>query len=315
MEAAKKLLGTIERVGNKVPHPVLNVRLPHPPRHRPVLGAQPRWVVGDRADRRAVGGAAAEYDYYEDTTAPGVILPDSQDPDDWEIIAEDVGINSLVSVEGVPFIFSSFVNNFVGFSVVAVVSSRCSAPASPRRRVCSDRSSAASSAARTRWALTLMLVLVGVISSVASGFAGVAAIFMVNIIFTPTDGMITEIANESIALAGGEPVTIVATYYFMIATSLLLSPVAALGDRTLCRTPTGDMGAARGEPGRPGRRRDRGCGRSARVALRAHRPLFIIMAPFLVSGVAYGVGAGTMRSANDVIAAIVKTFQGWAPWC
>ncbi|MFK5646988.1 hypothetical protein ACI3ET_10720 [Ornithinimicrobium sp. LYQ121] len=51
---------------------------------------------------------------------------------------------------------------------------------------------------------------------------GVAAIFMVNIIFTPTDGMITEIANESIALAGGGPVTIVATYYFMIATSLLL---------------------------------------------------------------------------------------------
>lgn len=39
------------------------------------------------------------------------------------------------------------------------------------------------------------------------------------------------------------------------------------------------------------------------------------MAAFLVSGVAYGVGAGTMRSANDVIAAIVKTFQGWAPWC
>ena len=37
------------------------------------------------------------------------------------IVEEDVGINSLVSVEGVRFIFSSFVNNFAEFSVVAVV--------------------------------------------------------------------------------------------------------------------------------------------------------------------------------------------------
>ena len=44
---------------------------------------------------------------------------------------------------------------------------------------------------------------------------------MVNITFTPTDALITEIANESIALAGGEPITIVANYYFMVALSLI----------------------------------------------------------------------------------------------
>ena len=105
-------------------------------------------------------------------------------------------------------------------------------------------------------ALTFILVLVGVISSVASdagyliliplaaaafasvgrhplaglasGFAGVAAIFMVNVSLTPTDAMITEIANESIALAGGEPITIVANFYFMVAMSFILALVAAV---------------------------------------------------------------------------------------
>jgi len=38
--------------------------------------------------------------------------------------------------------------------------------------------------------------------------------------------------------------------------------------------------------------------------------LFIIMLIFLVSGVCYGVGAGTMKGSKDVIAAITKTFQG-----
>jgi aminobenzoyl-glutamate transport protein len=38
--------------------------------------------------------------------------------------------------------------------------------------------------------------------------------------------------------------------------------------------------------------------------------LFIIALFFLVSGVAYGVGAGTVKSADDVIAAITKTFNG-----
>src|SRR5690606_22724781 len=38
--------------------------------------------------------------------------------------------------------------------------------------------------------------------------------------------------------------------------------------------------------------------------------LFIIALFFLVAGVCYGVGAGTVRSADDVIASITKTFNG-----
>jgi aminobenzoyl-glutamate transport protein len=84
------------------------------------------------------------------------------------IVEEDVGINSLVSVEGVRFIFSSFVNNFAEFSVVAVVfiamlgagvAEEAGLLGSLIRRLVRSA---------PRWALTFMLVLVGVISSVAS---------------------------------------------------------------------------------------------------------------------------------------------------
>lgn len=369
----KGLLGTIERVGNKVPHPVLMFA------YLILLVIGLSWVLNlvgwSVTEQIAVpsGGSSVEYDYYEDTTAPGVGVPDSRYPDDWEIVEEEVGINSLVSVEGVRFIFSSFVNNFAGFSVVAVVfiamlgagvAEEAGLLGSLIRRLVRGA---------PRWALTFMLVLVGVISSVASdagyliliplaaaafasvgrhplaglasGFAGVAAIFMVNIIFTPTDAMITEIANESIALAGGEPITIVANYFFMIASSLILSLVAALvteryveprlgtwvppeGSRAAEADGGIDEADRRGSrfaligfavvllvvvlasafPGAPLRDPETG-------DLIGNTPfmdslLFIIMAAFLVSGVAYGAGAGTMRGANDVIAAIVKTFQG-----
>jgi aminobenzoyl-glutamate transport protein len=40
--------------------------------------------------------------------------------------------------------------------------------------------------------------------------------------------------------------------------------------------------------------------------------LFIITMAFLIAGVAYGKGAGTIKSANEVIAAITKTFAGLA---
>ncbi len=38
--------------------------------------------------------------------------------------------------------------------------------------------------------------------------------------------------------------------------------------------------------------------------------LFIIALFFLVSGICYGIGAGTVKSSNDVIGAITKTFNG-----
>ncbi|WP_264292596.1 AbgT family transporter [Tessaracoccus defluvii] len=269
--------------------------------------------------------------------------------------------------------FSSFVSNFAGFGVVAVtfIAMMGAGVAEESGLLGSLIRKLVGSA--PKWALTFILILVGVISSVASdagyliliplaaaafasvgrhplaglasGFAGVAAIFMVNISLTPTDAMITEIANESLALADGEPITIVANYYFMVVSSIVMALVAAVVTEKIVEPRLGpwvpDGAVAHAEEATTDEAADRRGSRFALigflivlviVALATFLPgaplrdpetgdiigntpfmdslLFIIMLAFLVSGVCYGVGARTMKGSGDVIAAITKTFAG-----
>jgi aminobenzoyl-glutamate transport protein len=365
-----KMLDGIERVGNKVPHPVLMfaylivivIVLSH------IL-----YLMGVSVTESIAVPVATvqEVDQYGDTTADIYGTPeDSYDQVDYEIREQTIAIQSLLTVEGIRFLFSSFVTNFQNFGVVAVtfiammgagvadVSGMMGAlirqlvKKSPRRLI------------------TFLIVLVGAISSVASdagyliliplgaaaflalgrhpiaglaaAFGGVAATFAVNFIITPTDAMLTEVTNEAILLAGGTPISITANYFFMVASTLILSiaitivtermveprlgkylgvadePVAAveIDDKAEARGLRGaTIGAlavlvivflASAFPGAPLRHPETG-------ALIGTTPfmdslLFIIMLFFLVSGIGFGFGAGTFKHANDVIAAVTKTF-------
>jgi len=372
-EQPKGLLGAVERIGNKVPHPVLMFG------YLIVFVIVLSWALSlagvSITEQVAVPveTPAGDYDYYEDTTQPG--YPNATPPfeEDWEIVEETVAINSLLSSEGIRFIFSSFVSNFAGFGVVAVtfIAMMGAGVAEESGLLGSLIRKLVGSA--PKWALTFILILVGVISSVASdagyliliplaaaafasvgrhplaglasGFAGVAAIFMVNVSLTPTDAMITEIANESLALAGGEPISIVANYFFMVASSLIMALVAAVVTEKIVEPRLGpwvpEGAVVHGTEGDVDVAADRRGSRFALigflivltiVALATFLPgaplrdpetgdiigntpfmdslLFIIMLAFLVSGVCYGIGARTMKGSGDVIAAITKTFAG-----
>jgi aminobenzoyl-glutamate transport protein len=187
------------------------------------------------------------------------------------------------------------------------------------------------------------------IAGLAAGFAGVAAIFMANLIVTPTDAMLFEITNESLGLIGQAPISITADYFFQIVSTIVMTIVAGfitvkvveprLGKyNPMDAGEAGPVVAEEVDPALDSRGlRNAGLallGVLAVVALCTLPPgaplrdpqtgdiigqtpfmaslLFIIMLCFLIPGIAYGAAVGKYKHANDVIAAVVKTFSGLA---
>jgi aminobenzoyl-glutamate transport protein len=373
-------LDIIEKVGNRVPHPVLMflyliIGVIVASAILAIIGVsvtdQIAVPVSVPANPVYVGGAT--YPVFEG----GLYNPET----DYEIQQTTIAIQSLISIDGIRFMFSSFVSNFTGFSVVGVTFIALLGAGVAEGAGLMDsliRMLVRVSPARL---LAFILILVGVLSSVASDagyliliplgaaafmsvgrhplaglaacFAGVAAIFGVNLLIGPNDAMLVEITNEALALAGGQPITIVSNLWFAIASSIVLAVTAAVVSAKIVEPRLGpwtgaDTAAATGAtptPDKPvieGAADSKGLKWAAIATLGAllvvllltlppgaplrdpvsgeivgQTPfmdslLFIITMLFLVAGVGYGYGAGTFKNANDVIAAVVKTFSGLA---
>ena len=178
----------------------------------------------------------------------------SEPPDasEYEMVTETVKIQGLLTAEGIRFLFTSFVPNFMGFTAMGIilivmigvgVAERSGLVASLIRKL------VASSPAG---ALTYIIVFLGMISSIASdagylvliplgaaafysvgrhplagmaaAFAGVAGGFGVNVLLTPTDAVLTEITNESIALVDtAASIDLTANLWFGIGSTILLT--------------------------------------------------------------------------------------------
>ena len=63
------------------------------------------------------------------------------------------------------------------------------------------------------------------LAGMAAAYAGVGAIFAVNVLITPVDSMLNEITNEAIP-GGIEPLTVTANYFFSVASTVVLALVA-----------------------------------------------------------------------------------------
>jgi aminobenzoyl-glutamate transport protein len=382
--AMGRLLDVIERGGNKVPHPVMmflylmiGVIL-----LSAVLGFAGVSVTDEIAVPVPVEVTPG---FYEDSTEP-ILEPNAPDlpygGGDFEIKQVTIPIQSLLSTDGIRFIFTSFVPNFAGFGVIAVTFVALMGAGVAEAGGLMGALIRLLVGASPRRLLALILIFVGVLSSVASDagylilvplgaaafasvgrhplagmaacFAGVGAIFTVNPILGPIDAMLTEITNEALGATGAQPLTIVANYFFSIASSIVLAIVAAVVTERIVEPRLGAFdpagtGAASGisiedeadsvqDPAAEKRGlrfalfgflgflalillitlpdgaplRDPVTGDIIGTTPFMDSLLFIIAMFFLVSGVAYGVGAGTFKQANDVIAAVTKTFASLA---
>src|ERR1044072_4889968 len=120
---SQRMLDGVERLGNKVPHPAIMffylilfvIVLSH---LLFVLGVSVTEQVAVPVD------ISTGPNYYEDTPYGGVYPGPDGIPkvyaDDFEIKEQTVAIQSLLTVEGIRFIFTSFVANFAAFGALAV---------------------------------------------------------------------------------------------------------------------------------------------------------------------------------------------------
>lgn len=251
---SQRMLDGIERVGNKVPHPaviflaliglviVLSAILAA---FEVSVTYQVEKTVPVPAEETYPGGS------YEPSYE---VPPEAQYTHQYETVTETAQIDSLLTADGIRFIFTSAVSNFNNFGVVAVilvamvgvgVAEEAGLIAALIRRLVK---------VTPRWALTFIIVLIGILSSIASdagylvliplaavafyavgrhplagiaaGFGGVSAAFGVNKLITPIDGIITEVTNEATALADPDrSIDLTANLFFGIGSTLFLALV------------------------------------------------------------------------------------------
>ena len=113
-----KLLNTVEKVGNKVPHPVL--MFAYLIVGVIVLSAVLSFFGVSVTEKMAVPEPIAMTpDFYEDLSAYTLSGAESVDVK-YEIKEQTIAIRSLLSMDGIRFLFTSFVPNFQGFGALAV---------------------------------------------------------------------------------------------------------------------------------------------------------------------------------------------------
>jgi aminobenzoyl-glutamate transport protein len=249
----QRVLDGIERVGNKVPHPaliflaliVIVIVLSQ------ILSWAGTSVTTEVAEPATVQVAP---DYEGGTSVAGNDAPPAPAIPDYTVKHETITAESLLTGDGIRFIFTTAVQNFNDFGVVAVilvamigvgVAEEAGLIAALIRKMVK---------VAPKGAITFIIVLLGGISSVASdagylvliplgaaafaslgrhplagiaaAYAGVSAAFFVNVLITPADGIITEVTNETVALVAPDVhLNVTHNFYFSIAATLFCAAV------------------------------------------------------------------------------------------
>src|SRR3954447_14257290 len=248
----ERLLDGIERLGNRMPDPAmlflwlcLGV----------ILLSQALQWLDVKATYQVVKPppVAAQETYYGGAVPRVSVAPNEPEPaDDYKVHKETTRVKGLLSVAGVRFLFTSFVDNFRNFaavSIILVVMIGVGLAESAGLIGALIRKLVAVSSSST---LTFIIVLLGVISSIASdagylvliplgavafksvgrnplagiaaAFAGVAAGFGVNFLITPLAGVLTEITNDASALVDpNASIDLAANLYFGIVSTVLVT--------------------------------------------------------------------------------------------
>ncbi len=254
----QKFLDLVEKVGNKVPHPV-------------IIFLTLIAIVIVLSAVLSAAGTSISYETIvpisavEATTTAEHIdydtgLSVSYQPlaaKSYKIETRTVAPRSLLTTEGIRFIYSSLIPNFMGFTavglmIVAMVGAGVAEESGLVKALIRKLVMVSPG-----WALTYILAFVGIVSSIAAdagylvliplagtaflsvgrhplaglalGFAAVASAFTVNMLIKPLDAVLVEFTNDAIHLVDPDKsIGLASNLWFSIASVLLLSVVVAL---------------------------------------------------------------------------------------
>ena len=342
----QRVLNGVERVGNKVPHPIVIFVL---------------LIVGVILLSHLVYVLGTSVTY------------ERINPETHQLEQMTTTARSLLTSDGIRTMYSGVVQNFMNFNAVGVIIvAMLGVGVAETAGLVSALIRKLVVVAPAK-ALTYILVFIGILSSVAAdagylvliplaaaaflsvgrhplaglaaSFAAVAAVFSVNILIKPLDGILVGITNDAIHLVNPNlSIDLLSNFWFSVASVLMLTIVVGLITDKVIEPRLG--------PYRGGVRAVESKGVSAEesrglkyafwgtvillalfalLTLPAGAPLrnpetgaligdspfmngliVAIALLFLVAGVAYGIGAGTMKSTIDVVKAMEKAIAGLA---
>jgi aminobenzoyl-glutamate transport protein len=254
----QKILDVVEKVGNKVPHPVIIfliliaivVVLSH------IL-----YMTGASVSHEVI---VAETDQIDAAADTGELEYDSGvavnygtiDEKDAHIETRTVTARSLLTRDGFRFIYSSLIPSFMSFTatgliIVAMVGVGVAEETGLVKALIRLLVNIS-----PRWAMTYILAFVGILSSIAAdagylvliplagvaflslgrhplaglalGFAAVAGAFTVNMLVKPLDAVLTEFTNDAVALVDpSRTIGLTATLWFSIVSVIFLTFIIA----------------------------------------------------------------------------------------
>ncbi len=340
----QRILDVVERVGNRVPHPVMIFVI--------LIGivillSHLLYMLGASVSYQVVN---LETDSVEHTTTVA---------------------RSLLSVDGIRFMFTGVVQNFMSFNAVGVIIVAMVGVGVAEEAGLVGALIRKLVVVAPPGALIYLLVFVGILSSIAAdagylvliplaaaafvsvgrhplaglaaAFAAVAAAFLVNILIVPTDGILTEITNDAIHLVDSTvSIDLTANVWFSIASVVMLTIVIALVTERIVEPRLGSYGGGYSVEGDGKLSADEY--RGLRFALYGLIGTIVLIAAltlppgaplrdpatgaivgntpfmaslivsialiFMVCGIAYGRGAGTMKDTSAVMAAMAKAIAG-----
>ena len=246
----KKLLDAVEKAGNKVPHPV-------------IIFLTLMVLVVVLSHILHLTGASVSQQMI--------------DPQTEKLQTSTVAVRSLLSTEGLRFIYSSIIPSFMGFTAVGLIIVAMMgvgvAEEAGLIRALIRRLVAVSPG----WAIAYILVFIGILSSVAAdagylvliplagvaflsvgrhplaglaaGFASVAGAFTVNMLVKPLDAILTEFTNDAIHIVNPAlSIGLTATLWFSIVSVILLTVVITFVTQRVIEPRLGAYGGGTPDP-------------------------------------------------------------------